>query len=113
MKNIELIHTRYLFFSTKSIKWLLFLVLFAQLNTIALSVFDYTSDNSFSFAMETEEPKPKDAKSSLEFLEDNKFFIAEWSFVILFDSLISLPYFQETLFVNHLSVIDSPPPEFV
>ena len=113
MKNLELSNTRYLFFSTKSIQCLLFLVLLTQLNTIVLSTFNYTSDYSFSFAMDTEEPKPKDAKSSFEFLEDNNFFIAEWSFIILFDRLILLPYFQETLFVNYLSAIDSPPPEFV
>ena len=59
----------FLFFTQKTIRYLLFIVLMSQLSTIAVAALDFSTHEAYVLSQESEEPKPKEGKNASDFLD--------------------------------------------
>ena len=101
----------FLFFTQKTIKSLLFIVLMSQLSTIAVASLDFSTHEAYVLSQESEEPKPKEGKNASDFLEESKFLITDFPrFAFFSDENLSTLY-NESVFFEVTNTLDSPPPE--
>lgn len=103
----------FLFFTPKTVKLLLFVVIFSQTSSIAISALDFSFYETFSFTKESEEPKPLEGKNALDVLEESKFLVIDFPSFNFFWSYFTYSVHKESIFFEVLKGLDSPPPELV
>lgn len=106
-------NTQYLLHSPKVIRFVFFLALFSQLNTIAFSAIDFTFSETFLAAKESEDPKPKEGKNPFDLFEETTFMVAEFPAITFFSSEILNTYHNDFSVCEVIKSLDSPPPEMV
>ena len=106
-------HQHFLFFSSKTVKLLLFVVLFSQASTIAISALDFSFYETYSFVKESEEPKPVEGKNAIDVLEESKFLVIDFPSFTFFSTHTADSFHKESFFFEVIKTLDSPPPELV
>lgn len=102
-----------LFFSQKSIKCLLFVVIFSQCSAIAVSVFDFSPNKLVVLLQENEESNSKEGKSFFDFLEESEISTVYMPIRTFFNDDPINNFHREIFFIETIHALDSPPPEAV
>ncbi len=105
--------TRFLFFSSKTLRLIWSLVLCSQLTVIAFAALDYSGSETISITKEGEEPKPLEGKAFTDLIEESKFLVTEIPVFRFFFNKVSLIHYKQRIHIGFVSALDSPPPEYI
>ena len=97
-------------FSKKLLKFFVLTVMSFQLSGFSLAMLHMAHGEISYFAAESEEPKPIEGNSIVDFLEESKLLTSDFIVTFLAIENLSITYYTQLLFSGCYILLESPPP---